>query len=136
LEGRKISEDRFGLVCHRDHQLARLLRPVVLADIDPEDVIALDRQAGIARMLADCRELPPSLTVGRIQTFSTVAQLTLISRNAGVALLPQQAAKVIQSDEIVFRTIADFRLVRSLYLLTRSRSSLPPAAERFIAYLL
>ena len=136
LEGRKISEDRFGLVCHRDHQLARLLRPVVLADIDPEDVIALDRQAGIARMLADCRELPPSLTVGRIQTFSTIAQLTLISRNAGVALLPQQAAKVIQSDEIVFRTIADFRLVRSLYLLTRSRSSLPPAAERFISYLL
>ncbi|SEI15586.1 DNA-binding transcriptional regulator, LysR family [Rhizobium tibeticum] len=135
LDGRKISEDPFGLVCHRDHQLARSSRPIVLADINPEDVIALDGQAGIARMLADCPELPPRLTMGRIQTFSTIAQLTLISRNAGVALLPQQAAKVIQSDDIVFRAIADFRLIRSLYLLTRNRSNLPPAAERFVSYL-
>ncbi|MDP9808039.1 DNA-binding transcriptional LysR family regulator [Rhizobium tibeticum] len=135
LDGRKISEDPFGLVCHRDHQLARSSRPIVLADINPEDVIALDGQAGIARMLADCPELPSRLTMGRIKTFSTIAQLTLISRNAGVALLPQQAAKVIQSDDIVFRAIADFRLIRSLYLLTRNRSSLPPAAERFVSYL-
>lgn len=135
LDGRKISEDPFGLVCHRDHQLARSSRPIVLADINPEDVIALDGQAGISRMLADCPELPPRLTMGRIQTFSTIAQLTLISRNAGVALLPQQAAKVIQSDDIVFRAIADFRLIRSLYLLTRNRSNLPPAAERFVSYL-
>ncbi|CDM63172.1 MULTISPECIES: LysR family transcriptional regulator [Rhizobium] len=135
LDGRKISEDPFGLVCHRDHHLARSKRPIVLADINPEDVIALDGQAGIARMLADCPELPPRLTMGRIQTFSTIAQLTLISRNAGVALLPQQAAKVIQSDDIVFRAIADFRLIRSLFLLTRNRSSLPPAAERFVSYL-
>ncbi|CAN7695441.1 LysR family transcriptional regulator [Rhizobium sp. LjRoot258] len=135
LDGRKISEDPFGLVCHRDHQLARSSRPIVLADINPEDVIALDGQAGIARMLADCPELPPRLTMGRIQTFSTIAQLTLISRNAGVALLPQQAANVIQSDDIVFRAIADFRLIRSLYLLTRNRSNLPPAAERFVSYL-
>ncbi|OWW04493.1 transcriptional regulator [Rhizobium sp. R72] len=135
LEGRKISEDPFGLVCHRDHHLARSSRRIVLADINPQDVIALDRQAGIARMLADCPGLPSSLTVGRIQTFSTIAQLTLISRNAGVALLPLHAAKVIQSDDIVFRPIADFSLVRSLYLLTRSRSTLPPAAERFISYL-
>jgi len=49
--------------------------------------------------------------------------------------LPQQAADVIQSDEIVFREIADLHLVRSLYLLTRTRSTLPPAAKRFIAYL-
>ncbi|CCM78834.1 LysR family transcriptional regulator [Rhizobium mesoamericanum] len=136
LEGRKISEDPFGLVCHRDHPLARSPRPIVLADINPDDVIALDRQAGIARMLANCAELPLDLTVGRIKTFSTIAQLTLISRNAGVALLPQHAAKVIQSDDIVFRAIADFRLVRSLYLLTRSRSSPSPAAQRFISYLL
>ncbi|MDQ0560152.1 DNA-binding transcriptional LysR family regulator [Rhizobium mesoamericanum] len=136
LEGRKISEDPFGLVCHRDHPLARSPRPIVLTDINPDDVIALDRQAGIARMLANCAELPPNLTVGRIKTFSTVAQLTLISRNAGVALLPQHAAKVIQSDDIVFRAIADFRLVRSLYLLTRSRSTPSPAAQRFISYLL
>ncbi|WP_028745232.1 LysR family transcriptional regulator [Rhizobium mesoamericanum] len=136
LEGRKISEDPFGLVCHRDHPLARSPRPIVLADINPDDVIALDRQAGIARMLANFAELPPNLTVGRIKTFSTIAQLTLISRNAGVALLPQHAAKVIQSDDIVFRAIADFRLVRSLYLLTRSRSSPSPAAQRFINYLL
>ncbi len=135
LEGRKISEDPFGLVCHSHHRLAQLSRPLMLADIDPEDVIALDSQAGIARMLADCAPLPLTLRAGRIQTFSTIAQLTLISRNAGVALLPQQAGEVIQSRNIVFRAIADFRLVRSLYLLTRSRTSLSPAAERFISYL-
>ncbi|EPE94703.1 LysR family transcriptional regulator [Rhizobium grahamii] len=136
LEGRKISEDPFGLACHKDHELACLTRPVLLDDINPESLIALDAQAGIARMLADCPDLPPRLRFGRIQTFSTIAQLTLISRNAGVALLPQQAAKVIQSEEIVFRRIADFRLIRSLYLLTRSRSSPSPAAQRFISSLL
>jgi DNA-binding transcriptional LysR family regulator len=135
LHEEKISEDTFGLVCHKSHRLAQSSASVLLSDIDPDDLIVLDGQAGIARMLADCPDLPQQLTVGRIQTFSTIAQLTLISRNAGVALLPRQAADVIQSDEIVFREIADLHLVRSLYLLTRTRSTLPPAAKRFIAYL-
>lgn len=134
LNEKKISEDPFGLVCHQDHRLAQLPRSLQLADIDPSELISLDRQAGIARILADSAEVPPWLRTGRIQTFSTIAQLTLISCNVGVALLPKHAAKVIQSQVIVFREIEDLHLVRSLHLLTPSRSLLSPAAARFISY--
>ncbi len=136
LDERKIGEDHFGLVCHRDHPLAQTSRALFLNDIDPADLIALTDQAGINRMLAAHPGLSPALLKGRIQTYSTIAQLTLISHNAGVALLPEKAVRVIQSDALVFRTVDDFKLVRSIFLLTRSRSSPSLAASRFLQCLL
>ncbi|OLP60873.1 transcriptional regulator [Xaviernesmea oryzae] len=132
LQAREIGADRFGLVCHCDHPLAKPGRVLRLADLPEGAMIALEGQTGIARLLADHPDLPPALLKGRIRTYSTIAQLTLVHRNLGIALLPERAAAVLQSDQIVFRLIDDLTLTRSIYLLTPFRTALSRAAERFI----
>ncbi|OLP55178.1 transcriptional regulator [Rhizobium rhizosphaerae] len=135
LDAVRLSEDRFGLVCHRRHPLAQHVDALTLADIPGDELIALEGQTGIARLLADHPDLPAELRRGRIRTYSTIAQLTLVHQGVGIALLPERAAAVLQSPDIVFRPIRDFALTRPVYLLRPFRAALPAAAERFIACL-
>jgi DNA-binding transcriptional LysR family regulator len=130
-----LLNDRFGLVCHREHPLARREGPLVLADVDPGEIISLKAEAGIKHLLEQHPHLPESFRSGRIQTYSTISQLTLISRNLGVALMPQLAADVIQSQEIVFRQIEDLVLERSFFVLSRTRSQLTASATRLLHHI-
>lgn len=130
-----LLKDYFGLVCHRSHPLADRETPPALADIDPTEIISLQADTGISRMLQECLSIPVALRAGRIQTYSTISQLTLISRNLGVALMPRLAVDVIQSPNLVFRDISDLKLERTFYALTRRRSSHTVAMTSFLTHL-
>lgn len=126
--------DPFVLVCHRDHKLAGRAE-VDLAEIPAADVIALDESTGIGKRIAAAPEIPPEFRRGSIRTHGTIAQLTLISQGMGVALMPKLAASVIQSPEIRHVALRDLSLERTICIITRSRRSLSPAAERLLACL-
>jgi DNA-binding transcriptional LysR family regulator len=103
--------------------------------VDPGEIISLKAEAGIKHLLEQHPHLPESFRSGRIQTYSTISQLTLISRNLGVALMPQLAADVIQSQEIVFRQIEDLVLERSFFVLSRTRRQLTASATRLLHHI-
>jgi len=126
-----FAADRVGLVCHRAHPLAQAGQ-VRLADIDPAQIISLQPETGIAKLLAESGQVPPALLSGRLRAYSTISQLTLVSQGAGVALMPAFAASVIQSNALTVCPIADLDLTRQLFLITRSKATLSTAAARLL----
>ncbi|MCX8997237.1 LysR substrate-binding domain-containing protein [Rhizobiaceae bacterium BDR2-2] len=131
----EIGSDPFGLACRADHPLARLGRPVRLADIDPSHLVHLDGNTGTARLLAGCSALPDAMRNGTLRAHSTVGQLCLIRAGIGVGLLPRNAVLLFNDPQLSFLEIADLSLNRHLYLLLPARRALSHVAERFVALL-
>jgi DNA-binding transcriptional LysR family regulator len=131
LKQSEIKRDRFGLVCAAGHGLAGR-ETVVLAEIDPGEVIALDRATGTQALLAGHAALPPALRQGALEAYSTIAQMAMIRAGLGVALLPQDAVSLFGDPGLRFVPIADLELWRSLYLLTPARGRLSAIAREFI----
>ncbi|WP_029074745.1 LysR family transcriptional regulator [Kaistia adipata] len=126
--------DPFVLVCHAAHPLAGRAE-VALADLDAAEVIGLDESTGTGKRIAAATGLPKGLQNGRLRAHGTIAQLTMISRGLGVALMPELAASVIQSPDLRRIPVRDLGLRRTLCIVTRSRIGLSPAAERLLAHL-
>jgi len=133
LDYREIAKDKFGLVCHEDHPLAQKERKLNLSDIDPSEVIALKAGTGISQMLARS-SIGGQLKVGKLQVYSTIAQLMLISQRLGVALLPEYAVNVMDQN-LRFIPVSDLDLWRSQYLITKKQKSLSPSATAFLSYI-
>jgi DNA-binding transcriptional LysR family regulator len=123
--------DPFVFVCHRRHRLAGR-STVGLADIDADEVIALDENTGTGKLIAAAPQIPPAFLKARLRAHGTISQLTMISRGMGVALIPKLAASVIQSPEIRQIVLGDLALERTLCIVTRARMGLSPAAERLL----
>jgi DNA-binding transcriptional LysR family regulator len=105
---------------------------VGLADIDADEVIALDENTGTGKLIAAAPQIPPAFLKARLRAHGTISQLTMISRGMGVALIPKLAASVIQSPEIRQIVLGDLALERTLCIVTRARMGLSPAAERLL----
>ena len=135
LVQKEISRDPFGLACPANHPLALAGRPARLEQINPQSLIHLDGDTGIARLLARCASLPAPMLQGGLHAHSTIGQLCLIRAGLGVALLPREAVQMMHDPQLAFVELADFALTRSLYLLTPSNRSLTNSTERFIEHL-
>lgn len=131
----EIRSDAFGLACRADHPLALAGRPARLEEIDPDSLIHLDANTGTARLLSAHPALPDALRHGSLRAHSTIAQLCLIRAGLGVALLPREAVLLFNDPALTFVAVADFTLMRSLYLLQPARRPVSHVAERFIALL-
>ncbi|WP_338754392.1 LysR family transcriptional regulator [Bacillus sp. FJAT-52991] len=60
----------------------------------------------------------------------------LIEYNVGIALLPINSIKSYRSDDIIYKSIQDEAIFRTIYLLTVKNRYLPPVVEEFIQLLL
>lgn len=129
----EISADPFGLACALDHPLARSAVPVQLTDINPVELIHLGPETGSSRLLAAHPSLPEALKSGRLRSHSTIAQLCLVRAGIGVALLPRNAVLLFNDPGITFVPVSDLVLERKLYLLSPSKRSPNPVAEKFLA---
>lgn len=131
LERVELDRDPIGLALPKDHPLTQLQRPLVLADIDPLDLIHLDAETGTAKLLSDHAELPEDLRSGAFRVASTFGQLCLIRSGAGVGLLPRKAALVFEDPQVRFLPISDLDLYRRIYLLLPATRPLSHIAQRF-----
>lgn len=134
LRQTEITRDRFGLACAQTHPFATG-QTVQLSDIDPAEVISLDRSTGTQQLLATHPAVPLALRQGGIEAYSTIAQLCMIRAGLGVALLPQNAVALFGDPSICFIPVADLDLWRRLYLLEPTQRRLSPLAREFLACL-
>lgn len=133
LRQTEIKRDRFGLACSVHHDLANR-SGIMLEDIDPAEVISLDRSTGTQQLLAATPNVPMPLKHGKIETYSTIAQLCMIRAGLGVALLPQNAVLLFGDPAICFVTLENLDLWRTLYLLEPAQRRLSPVAREFLTY--
>ncbi len=127
LQFQPLLEDRFELICHRDHPLAKRDGPVEWEVL--KDYPYLD--SGLTAALPDSlRNINAKLK------FSTTTTLySMVRANIGVTVLPTLA---VQNDyaDLVTRPLARPVVKRSIQLITRKEWTLSPACEALIEVLL
>jgi DNA-binding transcriptional LysR family regulator len=124
-----FAEDPFVLVCRPDHPLAEK-KSVEWKDLIPHTFIRAGRNNG-NRVLIDVtlgREGVPPSWLYEVQHLTT--SLALVEAGLGITVIPKMAIPEAGSS-LVIRPLANPHLSRSIGIIRRNGTSLPPAARNF-----
>lgn len=124
LESEFLLEESFGLVCRKDHEIAREDIPLKWEALKNTRLIgngldALIREPEFARLSA----------AATIHVHNTTTLLAFIRQGLGVTLLPKMA--VPDDVDFYFLPLADSSVLRQLYFLQHRQHRLSPAAQEF-----
>lgn len=120
-----LLEDKLGLVCCRDHDLASLDRPLEWSDVAGHPFIA----NGTCALIGD-PAFAPILESARFVVQNTISLLALVAGGIGVTTLPGLAVPD-GDDGIVFRPLPAPGTRRRIGIISPVDRTLPPAAEAF-----
>ena len=134
LHAEPLCEDRFYLVCRRDHSLTRV-QAVQLTMLEGEGVIHLGRGSSIRQSLTAQTGLEKLRTTLEVDHLATVTGLILAG--LGVSLVPGMTLFHFRHPDLrILPLAADSDIRRRLYLVTRANRSLSQAAAAFYELLL
>ena len=126
-----LAQDRFGVVCHKQHPLAGKRRPIELKELALLSTIGLNRTNGLQAILERTADVPQNVRTPSHEVSNVSLMAPFLERNVGVALLPALAARNLRHAPVVFRPLKAV-ITRELYLVTRRGRSLSPAAESLV----
>lgn len=118
--------DPLGLVCDREHPLARKKGPVAWEDIAQFPFI----ENGLCELITE-PEMDRILARSNMIARNMASLISLVSRGLGVTILPKMSIEA-QKSKIRFLPIEGVKLKRVLSIITRTHSSPSPAVEAFI----
>ncbi|MGR3464598.1 LysR family transcriptional regulator [Limimaricola sp.] len=124
-----LFSDPFGVVCAPGDPLAQRGGPVGWGDLAGRDFIA----NGLCRLIEDA-DFGPVLDGALMSVPNTASLLALVRGGVGLTLLPRRAVPQ-EDDSLRFLPLAGSEARRHLYLVTRPRRLLPPAARAFLGVL-
>lgn len=126
-----LHEDRFHLVCPKNHPLARK-REVAWQHLNGVSLIALSTSSGTHQMLRDemVRQRVQPAQSTPVSHLSTVHGM--LEAGFGVAVLPEIALPVPGHPTLVARPLVEPELSRSIGVYSRRDRSFSPAASAFL----
>ncbi len=129
-----IFEERFVVVCRRDHALARKRR-VSWAELGDQPLIAVARSSGSGiRLMLD---LALAEAAQQVDWFYEVRHISLlpvlVEAGLGVAVVPRLAIPPSHRAKLAAIPLVDPIVTRTLGLMKRRGRSLSPAAEQLYA---
>ena len=121
----ELFSDPFGVVCRKDHALARDWDQLTWRDMGDHDLIA----NGLCHLITD-PDFAPILARSRLMVPSTVSLLALVRQGAGISVLPRLA--VPEGDaEIVFLPLRDATARRAVHVVAQPEARLMPVGRAF-----
>jgi DNA-binding transcriptional LysR family regulator len=124
-----LLKDRVGILCTRDHELARR-RTLRVRDLTPHPLAILGKGTVLQTMQAKNPDMARVLPRPNFEASSISALVSLVEQGAGIALLPSLAAFPVMRSKLVFRPIHEPPMFRELYFISSRRRSLTPAAQQ------
>lgn len=126
-----LHEDRFHLVCPKDHLLARK-RKVAWRDLNGMNLIALSTTSGTHQMIRDemVRQGVQPARNTLVSHLSTIHGM--LEAGFGIAILPAIALPVAGHPTLVARPLVEPGLSRSIGVYSRRDRSFSPAASAFL----
>ncbi len=122
--------DRFAIVCHHDHPLARTKGPLGWSALEGEVLIAND----LCSIIQD-----PDFQViyrrSKLAVHNTLSLLAMVKAELGVSVLPLLADR-LEIQEVVYRPIGKFQAQRKIDLLHLSRDRISPATTKLVDHIL
>lgn len=126
----ELFSDAFGVVCRKDHLLARDWDRLTWKDMHDQTFVA----NGLCDQITD-PDFAPILAKSRLMVPNTASLLALIRQGEAVTVLPQLAMPETQSD-VVFLPLTDAKARRKVHLLSRPTNMLMPVARAFVKLVL
>lgn len=130
----KLLDDHLSLVCRSDDPLAGR-RTVRWSDLDRIPVITVRPGYGIRPLIEQsAAQAGVRLNVAHDVTFLATA-LWMTAAGQGAAIMPAAYVAYARDPLLVARPLVSPRVSRNIYIVTRQRRSLSPAAAEFIRVL-
>lgn len=126
LDTQLLCNDRFHLVCHREHPLATQRR-IGVRDLAAAPFIHLARSHSVRLQLERAFHPYPMQTAMEVEQLATVT--AMIAAGIGITVVPALTLYEFQRPELVSRPINVEGLVRKISLVKRRGVSLPMAAQ-------
>ena len=120
-----LFEDRFGLLCARDHKLAKESEPPGFDVVFSSNFIRNNLCA-----LIDTPEVQFALPNAKVTVHNTHTLLAMVRSGIWTTILPETVAHA-PADTLVFREIAGLQEKRSVSMLIRTRTQFPRFVEEF-----
>jgi DNA-binding transcriptional LysR family regulator len=118
--------DPMGVVCHPDHPLTKLGRPLVCSDLLGHRFMA----NGICRFIT-APGIRPILAQSTLVVRNTTSLLALVAEGVGITILPQLSIP-LRSTGLRFLSIAGVTDLRPLHVVTRASTAQSPAVDAFV----
>lgn len=126
-----LHQDRFHVVCLRDHRLAKK-RSITWRDLNGENLIALSSSSGTHDMIRD-EMVRQRVQAGRSTPVSHLSAVHgMLEAGFGVSVLPEIALPVAGHPTLVTRPLVEPVLSRSIGIYRRRDRSLSPAASALL----
>lgn len=135
LEYHLLTTDTYGAVVHADHPLAQKEK-TTLAELASYDILTLAPENGVRTNLDEAFKERAPLAETKIECANSILLTLALLQDLGVAILPYLAASLPLSKGINFIPIEDLNIKRELYLITRKRYNLSPAAKSFADFVI
>ena len=119
---RPLFSDRFGVICRRDHPLARDWDQLTWVDLDGVDFIA----NGLCSQIRH-EGFAPILDKARLMVRNTASLLGLVKAGVGITVLPRLVV-LPEFTDLAFLPLADTDARREVWMITQPRQMLTPAA--------
>lgn len=129
LQQYELFSDHFGVVCRRDHPLAKDWDTLTWADVVPHRFIA----NGLCSMIKD-EQFIPILQASLMMVPTTTSLLALVNEGVGITLLPERALPATYRD-LVFLKLQDIKALRRVDVVTAPVDQLAPAVKSFLSLL-
>ncbi len=122
----ELFSDPFGVVCRKDHPLARDWDQLTWRDMADHVLIA----NGLCALISD-PDFAPILAKSRLMVPSTVSLLGLVREGVGISVLPRLAVSEAE-DDLAFLPLKDATARRTVHMMSQPRQRLMPAAREFL----
>jgi len=126
FERTRLFSDRFGVVCRRDHPLARDWQALTWADLHDVSFIA----NGLCRQIRDTA-FRPVLETARLGVPNTASLLSLVRDGVGITVLPELAVPR-EFPDLAFLPLSDSTARREVFLFSPPRALQTPAVRDMV----
>jgi len=130
-----LFEDRVGVVCHHNHELARSKSGTQWQKLENSDFVGMSGDTGVYAMLHSIPNLPQCISTPAYETLTMVALASLIHANLAVTALPALAVPRMIDPPLKFVKLGKPTVWRQIYLVTRKSGHLSASADLLRGFL-
>lgn len=132
-----LIEDRYGVICAREHRYAQINRTLNWSDLSAIDYIGFTSDTGIGAYMRQHTERPDLFSRNTGNEVSNTSSLAALLRwTNGYSVLPALAASRIIGSNLTFRTLNTPLLSRHIHLISRKLRTLSPSSKLLVDYML
>jgi DNA-binding transcriptional LysR family regulator len=130
-----LLEDRYGIVCRADHELARESGPIRWETLNAAEFVELTDDTGIGRFLRSSAPHSKLFSESHDQVSSTTSVYALLNVGNRYTILPALASNLGSLTNFAFRELCEPTLTRKISVITRRNRSLSHNSRRILTAL-